>query len=115
MSLSLEDPDATEIHRLLRIGVVKDSDRVTLTDITFHKKTNSEHDHYIFKAKMSGKDVIVKFTYEDDDELAIPRLRHESQIYVDYLKPLWGVHVPIFYGFYLYESSNFDELSCAFE
>ncbi|KAG6876627.1 hypothetical protein C0992_012227, partial [Termitomyces sp. T32_za158] len=113
MSLSLKDPDATEIHRLLRIGAVKDDadDRVTLADVTFLKKT--EHDHYIFKAKLSGQDVVVKFTYEDDDELAIPRLQHESEIYVDYLKPLWGVHVPILYGFYLYESSNFDELSCA--
>ncbi|KAG6887359.1 hypothetical protein C0992_012662, partial [Termitomyces sp. T32_za158] len=64
-------------------------------------------------AKMSGQNVIVKFAYEDIEEIAIPRLEYESHIYVDFLKPLWGVHVPKFYGFYLHKSSDLDELSCA--
>ncbi|KAG6870415.1 hypothetical protein C0992_000137, partial [Termitomyces sp. T32_za158] len=98
MSLSSKVPDETRIHQLIHQGAVQNDYGVTLTDIVFLKKT--ENDHFIFKAKTSGKDVIVKFTYEDDDELAIPRLQHESEIYVDYLKPLWGVHVPTFYGFY---------------
>ncbi|KAG6894629.1 hypothetical protein C0993_011118, partial [Termitomyces sp. T159_Od127] len=108
MSLSLKIPDAADIHRLLCEGA---DDRIILKDVTFLKKT--ENDSYIFKAKKSGEDVIVKFTYEDGEDMAIPRLEHESQIYVDYLKPLWGVHVPKFYGFYLYNSSDPDELSCA--
>ncbi|KAG6894090.1 hypothetical protein C0993_012388 [Termitomyces sp. T159_Od127] len=107
---SLKIPDETKIHRLLSRGAVQDDYRVALTDVTFLKKT--ENNHYIFRAKSSGQDVIVKFTYEDDDGLAIPRLRHESQIYVDYLKPLWGVHVPRFYGFYLHDDSS-DSSSCA--
>ncbi|KAG6882969.1 hypothetical protein C0993_008467, partial [Termitomyces sp. T159_Od127] len=108
MSLSLKIPNTVDIHRLLCEG---GDDRITLEDVTFLKKT--ENNHYIFKAKKSGEDVIVKFTYEDGEDMAIPRLEHESQIYVDYLKPLWGVHVPKFYGFYLYNSSDPDELSCA--
>ncbi|KAG6892922.1 hypothetical protein C0992_011876, partial [Termitomyces sp. T32_za158] len=111
MSLSLKDPDASEIHRLLHLGVVKDDDRVTLADVTFLKKTGN--DHYIFRAKYSGQDVVVKFTYKDIEGFSIPRLKNESQIYVDYLKPLWGVHVPKFYGFYVQESSDPNELSCA--
>ncbi|KAG6862977.1 hypothetical protein C0993_000727, partial [Termitomyces sp. T159_Od127] len=92
MSLSLKIPDAADIHQLLCEGA---DDRITLKDVTFLKKT--EDDHYIFKAKKYEEDVIVKFTYEDGEDMAIPRLEHESQIYVDYLKPLWGVHVPKFY------------------
>ncbi|KAG6894546.1 hypothetical protein C0993_011270, partial [Termitomyces sp. T159_Od127] len=71
---SFEIPDGTEIHRLLSEGAVQDDYRVTLTDVTFLKKT--ENNHYIFKAKTSGEDVIVKFTYEDDNRIAIPRLQH---------------------------------------
>ncbi|KAG6894612.1 hypothetical protein C0992_005400 [Termitomyces sp. T32_za158] len=106
MSLSLKIPDETRIHQLLSKGAVQNDydNGVTLTDVSFLKKT--ENNHFIFKAKSSGKYVIVKFTYEDDDELAIPRLQHESQIYVDYLRPLWGVHVPIFYGFYLNDTMD---------
>ncbi|KAG6883410.1 hypothetical protein C0992_008803, partial [Termitomyces sp. T32_za158] len=90
MSLSSNIPDDAKIHQLIHRGAVQNDSGVTLTDILFLKET--ENDHFIFKAKMSGKDVIVKFTYEDDDELAIPRLQHESEIYVDYLKPIWGIH-----------------------
>ncbi|KAG6869379.1 hypothetical protein C0992_003462, partial [Termitomyces sp. T32_za158] len=72
----------------------------------------TENEHYIFRAKSSGQDVIVKFTYEDEERIAIPRLQHESQIYVDYLKPLWGILVPEFYGFYL-DSSDPDDISSA--
>ncbi|KAG6882612.1 hypothetical protein C0993_009860, partial [Termitomyces sp. T159_Od127] len=110
MSLSLEAPDETEIQRLLSQGAVQEDYRVTLTDVTFLKRT--ENNHYIFRAKSSGQDVIVKFAYEDDDGLAIPRLEHESKIYVDYLKPLWGVHVPRFYGFYLHDSSDSGSCAC---
>ncbi|KAG5333928.1 hypothetical protein C0989_004637, partial [Termitomyces sp. Mn162] len=60
---------------------------------------------------MSGQDVIVKYT--DEEQIAIPRLEYESRIYVDRLKPLWGVHVPRFYGFYLYDPKERCELSRA--
>ncbi|KAG6870478.1 hypothetical protein C0992_013282, partial [Termitomyces sp. T32_za158] len=56
MSFSLKDPDATDIDRLLRIGAVKNDERVTLTDVTLLKKTGN--DHYIFRAKYSGQDVV---------------------------------------------------------
>ncbi|KAG6882783.1 hypothetical protein C0993_009182, partial [Termitomyces sp. T159_Od127] len=111
MALSLKVPNETDIHRLICHGAIKDEYQVTLTDVTFVKKT--EHNHFIFMAKTSGQDVVVKFTYEDEDGLAIPRLKHESQIYVDYLKPLWGIHVPRFYGFYSHDSSDSDEWPCA--
>ncbi|KAG6877964.1 hypothetical protein C0992_008911 [Termitomyces sp. T32_za158] len=72
----------------------------------------TENEHHIFRAKTSaGEDVIIKFTYEGG--IAFPRLEHESQIYLDYLKPLWGVHVPKFYGLYMYTSSDIYELTCA--
>ncbi|KAG6884021.1 hypothetical protein C0992_007180, partial [Termitomyces sp. T32_za158] len=110
MSLSCEVPDATIIHRLLRIGAFKGDYRVTLTDITYLKET--ENEHHIFRAKTSaGEDVVIKFTYEGG--IAFPRLKHESHIYLDYLKPLWGVHVPKFYGLYMYTSLDISEDSCA--
>ncbi|KAG6884501.1 hypothetical protein C0993_010524, partial [Termitomyces sp. T159_Od127] len=111
MFLDTKAPDATDIHQLIHNSDVKSDYQVTLTDITFIKKT--ENDHYMFKAKTSGQDVVVKFAYENLEETAIPRLERESQIYIDHLKPLWGVHVPNFYGFYSYDSPDLDKLSCA--
>ncbi|KAG6872108.1 hypothetical protein C0995_012915 [Termitomyces sp. Mi166 len=113
MSISLTIPNGNEKdeHRLIRQikGAAENDDYVTLTDVTLLKKT--ENDYRTLRAKMAGQDVIVKFTYEEED--AIPRLEHESQIYVDYLKPLWGIHVPKFYGFYLYNSSGRNRWPCA--
>ncbi|KAG6894620.1 hypothetical protein C0992_005378, partial [Termitomyces sp. T32_za158] len=102
--------DAAEVIRLLRIGAFKGDYRVTLTDITYLKET--ENEHHIFRAKTSaGEDVVIKFIYEGG--IAFSRLKHESHIYLDYLKPLWGVHVPKFYGLYLYTSLDVSESSCA--
>ncbi|KAG5716205.1 hypothetical protein E4T56_gene10755 [Termitomyces sp. T112] len=111
MSLSLKLPDESETYQLLRQdgGAVENNYQVTLTDITFLKMTDNSNQ--ILRAKMSGEDVVVKFTYEE--QVAIPRLKQESQIYVDYLKPLWGIHVPKFYGLYLYNPLDPDKLSCA--
>ncbi|KAG5716204.1 hypothetical protein E4T56_gene10754 [Termitomyces sp. T112] len=108
MSLILKLPDETESYKLLRQdkGAVENDYPVTLTDITFlYKKT--DNDNQILRARMSGKDVIVKFSH--GERIAMRRLKHESQ-YVDRLKPLWGIHVPKFYGFYLYNPLDLDEM-----
>ncbi|KAH0581971.1 hypothetical protein H2248_011635 [Termitomyces sp. 'cryptogamus'] len=111
MSLALKLPEETKILQLLRQdkGAVK-NDSVTLTDVTFLCK-KTDNNNQILRARMSGTDVIIKFTY--GERIAIRRLKHESQIYVDRLKPLWGIHVPKFYGFYLYSPLDPDELFCA--
>ncbi|KAH0581963.1 hypothetical protein H2248_011629 [Termitomyces sp. 'cryptogamus'] len=70
MFLGLELPDETETCRLLRqdkgagAGAVEDNYQVLLTDLILLKKSNpslDEYDMQIFRARMSGQDVIVKY------------------------------------------------------
>ncbi|KAG6858528.1 hypothetical protein C0995_015899 [Termitomyces sp. Mi166 len=73
--LTIPDKNPSEHRPICQVkGVAENDDHVTLTDVALLKKT--ENDYRILRAKMIGRDVIVKFTYEEED--AIPRLEQDE-------------------------------------